>query len=208
MKTSVGFTLIELLLVIAVGAILFTVGLARYNDFNRRQTLKQAAFNLKNDLQSAKTKAFAGNKSGCTTLDRYRVSFTANNYSIAAVCVGGSLGTETIVPLPAGVTFSPLVGSPLEFKILGKGVETAQNIYLTGSNLYYQVSVSVTGEIQDGGFVSAPSHTCPGNCADGCCSGTTCLYPPPGNHCGPYGGNCLFCPSGQTCIAGTCKTGP
>ena len=152
-----GFTLIELLLVIAVGAILFTVGLARYNDFNKRQTVKQAAFNLRNDLQSAKTKAFTGNKSSCATLDRYRVSFTANNYQTNAVCVSpAGSGTTTTVPLPAGVSISNSP-QPIEFKILGQGVETQRTICLFGFNLYYKIIVTTTGEIQDGGFVTSCS---------------------------------------------------
>lgn len=155
---KLGFTLIELLLVIAVGAILFTVGIARYNDFNRRQTVKQAAFNLRNDLQSTKIKAFAGNKSSCTTLDRYRVSFDTvsipNNYTIAALCAGVGSGIMTTVKLPSGVTFNPPPGS-VDFKTLGQGVVTQRTICLSGFNLLYKIVVTTTGEIQDGNFVAS-----------------------------------------------------
>ena len=41
--TKQGFTLIELLIVITIMGLLVGVGIASYNEFNRTQTIKQAA---------------------------------------------------------------------------------------------------------------------------------------------------------------------
>lgn len=141
-----AFTLIELLVVISIIAILFTIGMAAYNEFNRSQMLSQSAKTLKNDLRMAQSKALSGEKpTDCTgTLEGYQVVFTNNSYTLNALCPNAVLMKST--NLPQNVTFS----SPptILFKVLTRGVENWQTITLTAFTTKTQtVTVSASGEI-------------------------------------------------------------
>lgn len=152
-----GLTLIELLVTITIIGVLTGFGLASYNSFNKRQVVKGAALNFKNDLRQAQNKALAGEKDCLSgSLDGWYVAFTANNYSFYGHCggTGGSNFNQTTVNLPDSVSFSPVPSSPILFKVLGQGVNAGQTICLVGFNQKYKISVTVSGEIQDGGFIS------------------------------------------------------
>jgi len=83
-----GFSLVELLVVLAIMGILATIGLARYNNFNARQQVKNAALELKSNLRKYQTYAISGQKnpnqvtagSECNdasrTLNFYRIEIT------------------------------------------------------------------------------------------------------------------------------------
>jgi len=55
-----GFTLVEILVATSILAIIFGIGLARYQAFNRRQVLNQAVLTLQSDLRLAQSLAFSG----------------------------------------------------------------------------------------------------------------------------------------------------
>jgi len=155
--TKRGYTLIELLVVVSIIGILTGIGVVAYNDFNQKQTLKGGALNVKNNLRFVQNKALAGEKpTGCSVLNGYGVNFPNNaTYEFAAIC-GGILKPATSFPtLPNGVTFSP-VPSPITFKVLGQGVGSAQTICLSGFARTYKISVTISGEIQDEGFIACP----------------------------------------------------
>ena len=141
-----GFTLIELLVVVSIMGILFAIGLATYNEFNRRQTLNQALSTLRNDLRQAQNKALAGEKpAACTSsLNGYRVDFTANTYSLKAICP--SEQEVKTINLPSNVNFSP-VPTAILFKVLAQGVDGAQMITLTGFGRSLAITVSSSGDI-------------------------------------------------------------
>lgn len=145
-KSCPGFTLIELLVVISIIGILFTIGIAAYSEFNRGQILSQAAKNFKNDLRQAQSKALSGEKpAGCTiALTGYQVTFTANSYTLNALCPNTVLVKTT--SLPQNVTFSGSPGNIL-FKVLTQGVEGAQTITLTAFSKTKQVAITAVGEI-------------------------------------------------------------
>lgn len=152
-KTVRGFTLIELLVTMSIIGILFGIGFAKYNEFNRRQILAQTAQELKNNLRLAQNKALAGEKptTGCTTLDGYQVNFssgTPDSYTIQAKCSEGPVGTAKTFKLPSTVKFtSP--PSPILFKVLAQGVEGASTITLRFSGVGDEaVTVTETGEIK------------------------------------------------------------
>ena len=154
-KFCPGFTLIELLVTMSIIGILFGIGVAQYNKFNRRQILDQAAQTLKNNLRLAQNKASAGEKpaSGCATLDGYQVNFIDSNpdyYTIGAKCSPSSPAANGF-SLPTGVSFSSLpFPNPIIFKVLGQGtnVNVSTNIVLSGFGDTRTITVSATGEIK------------------------------------------------------------
>lgn len=149
----VGFTLIELLVGISVITILFTISVAKYNEFNRRQILVQAAQELKSNLRLAQSKALAGEKpSGwCAnpgqSLEGWRLSFDGSSaYSIKAVCTGDLEASFKTVTLPSSVT--RLSGTSVLFKVLAQGVEAETSFTLSGYGESRKVTVTTTGEIK------------------------------------------------------------
>ena len=147
-KACLGFTLIELLVAVSVMGIVFSVGVAQYQEFNRRQIVLQAAQDLKSDLRLAQDKALAGEKpSGCVTLEGYRLSFTSEkNYKIEAVCSGGVTSEVKSVDLSGNVTGPS--GEWVLFKVLAQGVENPGDFYLSGYGRWVEkVAVEAAGNI-------------------------------------------------------------
>lgn len=145
-----GFSLVELLVVASIMAILFSLSMAYYNQFNRSQILNQAVLELKNNLRLAQSMASAGEKpsSDCDsplTLDGYQVTFSANLYRIQARCNDSLVVTgERVFNLPAAVVFQP-VPSPIVFRVLARGIEGAGVITLFASAFDLTKSITVTG---------------------------------------------------------------
>lgn len=136
-----GFTLVEMLVVMTIIGILFAVGIARYQVFNRNQILTQAAEELKNNLRLAQQKALAGEKpaiSGfCTdpgdTLASYRLKFIPSGlrYNIKAICSDGSVQPNDFISynLPENVTGPG--GQEVLFKVLGQGIDANSQVTFT-----------------------------------------------------------------------------
>lgn len=152
-----GFTLIELMVVVIVTIILITFGFAKYLNFNKTQTIKQAGLKLKNDLRDAQGKALSGIKTCSGVLDGYRLDYSlgGNSYSYYSSCSPSNTGTPMTISLPTGVTFSN--NGSVFFKSLGLGVNTLTTFCLSGYGKFYKLSVTISGEIQDYGIVA----TCP-----------------------------------------------
>lgn len=144
-----AFTLIELLVVISVIAILFTIGMAAYNEFNRSQMLSQSAKSLKNDLRMAQSKALSGEKpTDCTgTLEGYQVVFTNNSYTLNALCPNAVLMKSTNLPQNVTLTFSPPPNDKILFKVLTRGVESPQTLTLSAFTKTQIITISASGEI-------------------------------------------------------------
>lgn len=60
----------------------------------------------------------------------------------------------------------------------------------------------IGGVCKASGKASCTAANCPG-----CCEGTTCRAGSDRTACGPKGGACVACATGQTCDAGVCKAG-
>ncbi|MCU0696613.1 MAG: hypothetical protein MUC96_08800, partial [Myxococcaceae bacterium] len=43
------------------------------------------------------------------------------------------------------------------------------------------------------------------SCPTGCCDGTTCVTGTEATACGARGQACTRCPSGESCVSGTCS---
>jgi prepilin-type N-terminal cleavage/methylation domain-containing protein len=150
-----GFTLIDLLITMSIIGVLFGLGVAKYNEFNRRQILDQAAQTLKSNLRLAQDKALAGEKPtiGCGVLDGYQANFVDSNpdyYTLGAKCSPSS-PTANNFSLPTGVSFSSLPSpNPIIFKVLGHGtnINGSTNIVLSGFSSTRTITVTSTGEIR------------------------------------------------------------
>lgn len=152
-KAISGYTLIELLVVTSIMALLFVVGMAAYNQFNRTQVLQQAALDLKNNLRLAQNKALSGEKpSDCGTLEGYKVIFSATGYQIRPRCDQDKAPTPAAVKnyaLPSSISFKTIPAT-IFFKGLGQGLDDSAKITLTltAFGLEKVITVSKTGEIK------------------------------------------------------------
>lgn len=165
MKNSPAFTLIEILVVTSIMGILFTLGIAGYNEFNRQQILDQATKQVKSDLRLAQQKALVGEKDcssskcggndgvcgtndlGEKSLEGWFISFSLTSYTIYGSCGGVSFGNKP-VNLPNVVSFSPIPGL-VQFGPLAQGVvQGAQTIKLTAfSKPPKTITITASGEI-------------------------------------------------------------
>lgn len=152
-----GFTLFELLVATSITSLLFGLGVARYQAFNRRQVLAQATKTLKNNLRLAQEKALANEKPAgfCAAyaLAGYRLQFNSDSsYLIEAVCDDDDKTTQTVKTyfLPGNVT--GVAGEKVLFKVLGQGVDmegqTEITFTLTGAGGTQNVTVTRTGKIE------------------------------------------------------------
>lgn len=171
---SSAFTLIELLVVTSIMGILFSLGFAQYQNFNRIQILKQAALNLKNDLRDVQNRALSGEKdcgvnicggpilgcgndpSGEKPLNNWNVTFTSSppSYVIAGDCGGTSFSPKTVT-LPNILTLTPPSSNPIKFKPTTGGIDNpvTQTICIGGFNKIYRLKVTISGDIEDDGIV-------------------------------------------------------
>jgi type IV fimbrial biogenesis protein FimT len=140
-----GFTLIELLIIVSIMGLLMTIGVAYYQNFNRRQIVIQAAKELKNNLRLAQSKALAGVKpEECTgVLEGYRVDLEAGEYSLNAVCPN-----DVVIQTYSLVGVSAAPEGQIFFKVLAQGVSEQKEITLTNSSGYSsKVIIKEGGEI-------------------------------------------------------------
>lgn len=152
-----GFSLVELLLVIVIFSILFTVGVASYNNFNRKRVVRETALKLMNNLRFVQNKALSGEKPdfACDVLNGWRLQLSANSYQIQAICdEGRPSGNVKTYSLPIGVSLNSDTSSFL-FKVLAHGVEFSGSgeVNLAGFGWTYQIKVTPSGEISDEGFL-------------------------------------------------------
>lgn len=156
-----GFTIIELMVVVAIMALVFGLGYAQYQNFNRRQILNQAALNLKNDLRDAQNRSLSGEKPticGVNILGGYKVKIDTavnNLYFISVACPETSEAPIKSVTLPQNVNFSSRpTPNPILFKVLAQGTNipsgSQATITLTAFGKYQDVTVSPSGDISVG----------------------------------------------------------
>ena len=126
-KNFKGYTLIELLVGLSIIAIIFSVGLAGYREFSRRQALTGVSKQLKADLRLAQQLALTGQKPedvSCNTLDGYIFSrVSASSYRLLADCAG--IATPYVykeVDLGTDITLTS-TNTNFTFKVLGQGTD-------------------------------------------------------------------------------------
>lgn len=133
---SKGYTLIELLVVITISVIIFSVGIAGYREFSRRQALTGVLKQVKADLRLAQQLALTGQKpSGvtCNSLDSYTFTSTGSTYQLIAKCINPAVITSAIktVDMPVNTTIST---GTVVFKILGQGTSLDNPLTFTITN--------------------------------------------------------------------------
>jgi len=149
-KICSGFTLIELLITMTIITLLFSIGMAQYNQFNRRQILTKAKDELVSNLRLAQSKSLAAEKPtacGTTPLSGHKVKFINNqNYKIVAVC-GNEIDLKTDIVLPTGVTKQ---AGPDEvfFRVLSQGSPTDATLTLSGFGETQTITITTVGEIK------------------------------------------------------------
>ncbi len=160
-----GFTLIELLVVIGITILIFSMGIASFNRFNRRQRLVQAALTLKSALRFTHTKSVSADKPNtaedcspqslpcCTTYDGVAVSFTASSYSTRHTCdPEGAVGPTTTVTLPSGITFSSVPASFTYLRTNETDLASTRTLTLTDGSESYVLTVLTNGTVNDQGI--------------------------------------------------------
>lgn len=147
-KSCSGFTVVELLIILSLIALLFTLGVAQYNRFNRSQSLNRAKDELISNLRLAQGKAMAGEKpDACTeALSGHKLKFTDNqNYKIVAVC-GEEIEVKAIA-LPDGVEKKSGTAE-IFFRVLNQGIESDVSLTLADFDEEKTITVNTAGEIK------------------------------------------------------------
>lgn len=147
-----GFTLVELLVGISIVAVVFSVGIANYRDFSRRQELQGVTRKMVGDIRLAQQLSLNGEKpTACDRLSGYNINVTTNSYSIVAICDNGTTNYKTVDLSSQGLTLSATTASTL-FKTLGLGTNlTSQNIItITSTNTgnIATVTIGAGGDIR------------------------------------------------------------
>lgn len=139
-RKTQGYTLIELLIVVTIGVIIFSVGIASYREFSRRQDLLGVSKKMVADLRLAQQLALTGQKpegSSCSKLIGYTFERTsASGYALYANCDNGgvvsNVETKTL-EFDTNVTFTATTNS-IQFKVLGQGTNLLVDNVFTLSN--------------------------------------------------------------------------
>jgi prepilin-type N-terminal cleavage/methylation domain-containing protein len=156
-SSNLGFSLVELLFTLSLIALLFSLGIAQYNRFNRSQTLTRTKDELVSNLRLAQSKAMVAEKpSGCgeEKLEGHRLEFI-NNYSYKIVAVCNCIDCPEV---KAAINFPSNIvkqSGPDEifFKVLNRGIEFVGSqpplvLSLVGSDETQMINLTTAGEIK------------------------------------------------------------
>ncbi|HVT01054.1 MAG TPA: prepilin-type N-terminal cleavage/methylation domain-containing protein [Patescibacteria group bacterium] len=163
LQTALGFTLIELLVTFSLISIISGIGFASFASYSRRQTVVQAAADLKQAVDLARFDAVSSVKpSDCSdtdTLSSYQVNFCQNSvcntsgvdYEVVAQC-GAITKVVESKKLPDNVTFSSVGGqtvcSTVKFNTLSSIAEGAPcQINVNGFSNQVKVTLDSNGYV-------------------------------------------------------------
>lgn len=149
-RVNPGFTLIELLIAISITAILFSIGVAQYMEFNRQQILDQAVLGLRTNLTQARNMALAGKKTCTGTFNGILVEANGEqSYRISSQCNDGAVLIEEHW-FSQGVRRTSGLGTGILFKTLtgGTNLDSDETITLSLSTDNAGVKVTPSGKIE------------------------------------------------------------
>ncbi len=157
LSSNLGFSLIELLLILSLIALLFSLGMAQYNRFNRSQTLTKTKDELVSNLRLAQSKAMVAEKPfecGDDELEGHRLEFINNHsYRIVAVCnCIDCPEVKAVINFPSNVV-KQSGPDKIFFRVLNRGVEFVGSqpplvLGLVGSGETQTISLNTVGEIK------------------------------------------------------------
>lgn len=161
-----GFTLIELLIAVSIISTLSVIGIAGFVNYSRSQTVNNAALDIANMLQVARSYASSqvSPKSTITgtdvcnlgSINKYKViiNFSEKKYSLVAVCAGNDTKEIQSKKLPNNLSFNS--GSEFIFPIftggvlLPPGASDFATIIITGFGIQRKVNIDANGHISVG----------------------------------------------------------
>lgn len=140
-KSQKGFTLIELMIAIGVTAIIGTLGIAGFSNYNQVQALNTAGNDIATILNVARSRALSQVKLGLTckteVLEGYgvEISVDENTYSLKIYCPRPTNKEEIEKKiLPQGVKFKTQdTTTSFFFPVLTGGVEASGQIVITNT---------------------------------------------------------------------------
>ncbi len=172
MDKNNGFTLIELLVVVGVSALILSLTLSYYNNFDSQQQLRAEARKVVDVLELAKNKADAGDSANLCSgnFSGYEVNFTNSSYTLHPCCgtdcttnttATYSIATNTSVsiintgcikflPLTAGIDTSAAACPSFTLQLKSSVLTAAKNC------LTIQVANSGVINLNDSSFSSCP----------------------------------------------------
>ncbi len=128
MDKNNGFTLIELLVIVGVTALILSLTLSYYNNFDSQQQLRTEARKVVDVLELAKNKAAAGDSANfcINSFSGYEVNFTNSSYTLHPCC-GMDCTKNTIVTysIPSNTSISILNTGCIKFLPLTAGIDTS-----------------------------------------------------------------------------------
>lgn len=150
---SAGFTLLELIIVFTVIALLSTIGIASFVSYSRNQTLVQAAANLENTLNLAKSQSLSQVKPAVCSgqaLNGYQVDLNTlnNSYTLSVICLSSHSIQQTF--LPGNITFSSqTTASSIFYPIISSGATGGgTKIVLTGYGKTFTITIDDNGNVK------------------------------------------------------------
>jgi Tfp pilus assembly protein FimT len=139
----------------SIMAIVLVLGIAKYNEFNRRQILYQATLELKSNLRLVQDKALSGEKDSLIcpskTLEGWYISFTGNSYEVYGQCGGTVFSRSQTFDLSQKhitISLSGTSGNYVRFKPLGHGSEEDITITLGAFGMSSRILVTKAGQIE------------------------------------------------------------
>ncbi len=140
-----GFTMIEMIVVFGIMAVLSTIAVAAFVNYNRTQILQVAVSDVSSVLGLAKSRAISQAKPDqCTNtsqvLNGYEVDLNIanNSYTLVADCGGtnqynSNHFTIQTYKLPKNITFGTSSQTPIFFPVIVNGVVGSGTIYINDS---------------------------------------------------------------------------
>ena len=151
-----GFTLIELMVVLSVTAVLGTLGVAGFINYNQVQVLQSSANDVATMLNLAKSRSQSQIKptSLCPTqsLDGYKLIIAADSegkyrkYTLYIRCSGADIKvSQQDKTLPSDLTFSSYPS--FLFPVVKGGVQTADQVVISGYGRSKTIIVNSLGGV-------------------------------------------------------------
>jgi len=161
-----GYSLLEILIVLVIIGVVFSVGIAQFRDFSRRQAVRVAARQLLGDIREIQSQALSGKKpAGCTgTFNGIRFAMTGSSgppqYEIQAQCSTASPAANVKT-----LADSVYIQTPLPGDVVFRTVANGTNLVAGSSRVVTVCASGISGgislTISASGDVTETEVTCP-----------------------------------------------